>query len=104
MAATSTRRLPVHGVRDRGVRRILRGLVGDAGAAHAVDERDECDFVGDRGRGVAGGWSLAIASAGSYIAKIFGVLALAMASVNIFGGFLVTSRMLAMYKKKEKNG
>jgi len=34
--------------------------------------------------------------------KIFGLLALVMASVNIFGGFLVTSRMLAMYKKKEK--
>ena len=32
--------------------------------------------------------------------KTFGVLALAMASVNIFGGFLVTQRMLAMYKKK----
>ena len=32
--------------------------------------------------------------------KIFGFLALAMASVNIFGGFLVTQRMLAMYKKK----
>lgn len=34
--------------------------------------------------------------------KIFGFLALVMASVNIFGGFLVTQRMLAMYKKKEK--
>jgi NAD(P) transhydrogenase subunit alpha len=34
--------------------------------------------------------------------KIFGFLALIMASVNIFGGFLVTQRMLAMYKKKEK--
>jgi H+-translocating NAD(P) transhydrogenase subunit alpha len=32
--------------------------------------------------------------------KTFGLLALAMASVNIFGGFLVTQRMLAMYKKK----
>ena len=31
---------------------------------------------------------------------MFGFLALAMASVNIFGGFLVTQRMLAMYKKK----
>ncbi len=37
----------------------------------------------------------------SVMAKIFGVLALAMASVNIFGGFLVTQRMLSMYKKKE---
>jgi NAD(P) transhydrogenase subunit alpha len=33
-------------------------------------------------------------------AKIFGFLALILASVNIFGGFLVTERMLAMYKKK----
>jgi H+-translocating NAD(P) transhydrogenase subunit alpha len=41
------------------------------------------------------------ASSGSWIAKIFGFLALVMASINIFGGFLVTSRMLAMYKKKE---
>jgi H+-translocating NAD(P) transhydrogenase subunit alpha len=39
---------------------------------------------------------------GSYIAKFFGFFALIMASVNIFGGFLVTQRMLAMYKKKEK--
>ena len=40
-------------------------------------------------------------TSGSYIAKLFGFLALAMASVNIFGGFLVTQRMLAMYKKKD---
>jgi len=32
--------------------------------------------------------------------KLFGFLAVALASVNIFGGFLVTQRMLAMYKKK----
>lgn len=38
---------------------------------------------------------------GSLGAKFFGFLALVMASVNIFGGFLVTSRMLAMYKKKD---
>ncbi|MEM9289898.1 MAG: proton-translocating transhydrogenase family protein, partial [Pseudomonadota bacterium] len=29
-------------------------------------------------------------------------VAVALASVNIFGGFAVTQRMLAMYKKKEK--
>ncbi|GAU83253.1 MULTISPECIES: NAD(P) transhydrogenase subunit alpha [unclassified Bosea (in: a-proteobacteria)] len=33
-------------------------------------------------------------------AKIFGFVALVLASVNIFGGFLVTERMLSMYKKK----
>jgi H+-translocating NAD(P) transhydrogenase subunit alpha len=38
---------------------------------------------------------------GSMLAKLFGFLALAMASVNIFGGFLVTQRMLGMYRKKE---
>lgn len=37
---------------------------------------------------------------GSSLAKFFGFLALVLASVNIFGGFLVTERMLAMYKKK----
>ena len=33
-------------------------------------------------------------------ARTFGFIALILASVNIFGGFLVTERMLAMYKKK----
>tara|TARA_B100000989_G_scaffold246832_1_gene194058 strand:+ start:106 stop:417 length:312 start_codon:yes stop_codon:yes gene_type:complete len=35
-------------------------------------------------------------------ANIFGYLAIILASINIFGGFLVTQRMLAMYKKKKK--
>jgi NAD(P) transhydrogenase subunit alpha len=35
------------------------------------------------------------------VATLYGFLALVLASVNIFGGFLVTQRMLAMYKKKE---
>jgi NAD(P) transhydrogenase subunit alpha len=34
--------------------------------------------------------------------SIFGYLAIVLASVNIFGGFLVTQRMLQMYKKKNK--
>ena len=33
--------------------------------------------------------------------NIFGFLAILLAAVNIFGGFLVTQRMLAMYKKKK---
>ncbi|MEJ0092162.1 MAG: NAD(P) transhydrogenase subunit alpha [Methylocella sp.] len=40
------------------------------------------------------------ADAGETAARIFGFIALILASVNIFGGFLVTERMLAMYKKK----
>ena len=35
------------------------------------------------------------------ISKVMGFVALVLASVNIFGGFLVTQRMLRMYKKKE---
>jgi len=40
--------------------------------------------------------------ANAWIAKGAGVAAVALASVNIFGGFMVTRRMLAMYKKKER--
>ena len=40
------------------------------------------------------------AASGSPVAMGLGFFALVMASVNIFGGFLVTQRMLAMYKKK----
>jgi NAD(P) transhydrogenase subunit alpha len=39
---------------------------------------------------------------GSIIARVLGFVALVFASVNIFGGFLVTQRMLAMYQKKKK--
>jgi NAD(P) transhydrogenase subunit alpha len=35
--------------------------------------------------------------------NIFGFLAIILAAVNIFGGFLVTQRMLVMYKKKKKD-
>jgi NAD(P) transhydrogenase subunit alpha len=39
---------------------------------------------------------------GSIWARGFGFIALIFACVNIFGGFLVTQRMLAMYQKKKK--
>ena len=35
--------------------------------------------------------------------SIFGFFAIMLAAINIFGGFLVTQRMLAMYKKKKKD-
>jgi NAD(P) transhydrogenase subunit alpha len=46
--------------------------------------------------------SVAAMGSASWISKGLGFFALILASVNIFGGFLVTSRMLAMYKKKDK--
>lgn len=39
---------------------------------------------------------------GAEISKWLGLIAVVLASINIFGGFAVTRRMLAMYKKKEK--
>jgi H+-translocating NAD(P) transhydrogenase subunit alpha len=38
---------------------------------------------------------------GSFLAQALGFVAIVLASVNIFGGFTVTQRMLAMYKRKE---
>jgi H+-translocating NAD(P) transhydrogenase subunit alpha len=38
------------------------------------------------------------------LAKILGFVAMVLAAINIFGGFTVTQRMLAMYKKKDKAG
>jgi H+-translocating NAD(P) transhydrogenase subunit alpha len=51
---------------------------------------------------IVGALIAAAASSASGVAKAAGGLAVALAAVNIFGGFLVTQRMLAMYKKKEK--
>ena len=45
---------------------------------------------------------IAAASAFGAEAKWLGLIAVALASVNIFGGFAVTERMLAMYKKKDR--
>ena len=45
---------------------------------------------------------VAAAAKGSFEATWLGLLGVVLASVNIFGGFAVTARMLAMYKKKER--
>lgn len=49
------------------------------------------EFVADAGDGEAGGT----------FSKAMGFLAVMLASVNIFGGFIVTQRMLQMFKKKK---
>ncbi|MEZ5785059.1 MAG: proton-translocating transhydrogenase family protein [Xanthobacteraceae bacterium] len=43
-----------------------------------------------------------LVATGTGFARVFGFIALVFASVNIFGGFLVTQRMLSMYQKKKK--
>jgi H+-translocating NAD(P) transhydrogenase subunit alpha len=48
------------------------------------------------------GAMLAAALTEGPVGKMMGVAAVALAAVNIFGGFLVTRRMLEMFRKKEK--
>jgi NAD(P) transhydrogenase subunit alpha len=38
------------------------------------------------------------------LARVFGSVALAIVAINIVGGFMVTQRMLSLYKKKPKAG
>ena len=45
---------------------------------------------------------LAASSEGYEVSKIFGMIGVVLASINIFGGFIVTYRMLSMFKKKSK--
>jgi H+-translocating NAD(P) transhydrogenase subunit alpha len=51
---------------------------------------------------LAVGVALVANDSGPIWARTFGFVALIFASVNIFGGFLVTQRMLAMFQKKPK--
>jgi NAD(P) transhydrogenase subunit alpha len=51
---------------------------------------------------LAVGVPLTADDSGPIWARALGFVALVLASVNIFGGFLVTQRMLAMYQKKKK--
>jgi NAD(P) transhydrogenase subunit alpha len=45
---------------------------------------------------------IAVGPADMSVSKVMGFVAVMLASVNIFGGFIVTQRMLAMFKKKQK--
>ena len=45
---------------------------------------------------------LAAGPEGYSASKIFGMIAVILATINIFGGFIVTYRMLSMFKKKSK--
>ena len=46
---------------------------------------------------------IAAGPTGFELSKIFGLVAIGLSAVNIFGGFMVTNRMLAMYKKKDRS-
>ena len=48
------------------------------------------------------GGLIAAGSGGDGFSEVMGFLAVTLASINIFGGFIVTQRMLAMFKRKQK--
>jgi hypothetical protein len=94
-------RVPAVDFRARGVRRLLRGVVGDAGAAYAADVGDQRDLLGDRGRRAARGRRRLVTAAPDLGARLR-LRRADLRLVNIFGGFLVTQRMLAMFKKRNR--
>jgi len=51
---------------------------------------------------VVGAILVAGAGEADTVTKIIGFIAVTLASINIFGGFMVTQRMLAMFKKKDR--
>ena len=40
---------------------------------------------------------------GSWVTSVLGAVAVALATINVVGGYVVTDRMLAMFKKKESS-
>ena len=48
------------------------------------------------------GGLIAAGAGGNLVSDVMGFLAVTLASINIFGGFLVTHRMLSMFKKKKR--
>ena len=68
----------------------------------AVDRQETPDGQATETEVVAPPQPLPVSVHGQRWAKWLGLLAVVLASVNIFGGFAVTERMLAMYKKKAR--
>jgi NAD(P) transhydrogenase subunit alpha len=44
----------------------------------------------------------AVLASGNWLGNLFGFLAVAFATINVIGGFLVTHRMLAMFRRKDR--
>ena len=78
-------------------------VVGIIALVCIVVFRRELGSLLDRTTGLeVGPDGVKIKAAKTPLGKTMGVLAVALAAVNVFGGFLVTRRMLEMFRKKEK--
>ncbi len=77
------------------LRWLSRGVARYACTAYATDGSDECYLRHHHRRRHVGG-----SADRNLDGKLLGSIAVALAAVNVFGGFMVTRRMLEMYQKK----
>ena len=100
-----------HTVVREGLRQILAQqpdlrVVGEAErgdtAVEAIQRLQPDVVVLDYRLPALNGIEVAAALTEGLVGQIMGTVAVALAAVNVFGGFLVTQRMLEMFKKKEK--
>ena len=92
---------PLHGVRAGLLRRLHGGVERHAGPAHAADERHQRDQQHHRHRRAGADRAAAGGRRGRPTTWIrwLAVGGIALTAVNMFGGFAVTQRMLAMFRK-----
>ena len=91
---------PADGAGAGGVRRHRGDLEGADHAAHAADERARTRSTASSSS--ARSWSPA--STDSTLVKVLGTIAVAFGAINVVGGFLVTDRMLNMFKRRPGDG
>ncbi len=94
--------------RSGDFRRLLRGLdVTPALHTLLMEAASTSDLLGDSppGTKLAAAAKVALGTHAGHvwISKGAGAIAAGLAAVNIFGGFLVTQRMLSMYRKKDRS-
>ena len=80
---------------------LLRCLECYSFTTYSIDVSNQCHFICNYSWCGNCSTSHNFRGAGFSSSSIFGYLAIILAAVNIFGGFLVTQRMLQMYKKKK---
>ena len=87
---------------DAEQRAALAGQSGVVAGLEATAKTGRPDFLLAQPWVWLVGAMLAAALTETPLGKVMGVLAVALAAVNVFGGFLVTRRMLEMFRKKER--
>jgi len=90
-------------MRALGVDVDLAPVLDVADAANTIADEDQRSFSADPAVAARYGRAFAAGLTEGATGRVMGTLAVALAAVNVFGGFLVTQRMLGMFKKKERS-